>query len=199
MPTQKINLMPRKDDQSFSGGQLRRYIVMSLLVIMIAAAISAALFFHKNNLVLEDKDLGAKIAFLDIEIKKNTDSGINDFKKRAKSLSQLLDSHLYWSNLFNFMETNALKTSRFENFKGELNDQGDISLSFQVFTPNFYEAARQILVFRQLASLSGKTAEEQKNIALKSFTVSGFKIDKSGEVGFDADLLLNKNLLYESE
>ncbi len=198
MPMQKINLMPRRDDQALSGGQLRRYGIMSLLVIIIAGAISAALSFHKNNLILEDKDLGARIAFLDIEIKKNTDSGISDFKKRAKSLSQLLDSHLYWSRLFDFLETNALKTSRFENFKGELNEQDEVSVSFQAFAPNFYEAARQILVFRRLAS-SGKTAEEQKNTALKSFTVSGFNIDKEGEVSFQVNLLLNKNLLYESE
>ncbi len=195
MYTQKINLMPGKNSDSFADSKIRRGIFISLIVVSAIALAAAFLFFYKENLAAESKILDDKISALDFEIRKNSDADINDFKKRARSLAQLLDSHLYWSRAFNFMEINALKNARFENFQGSLNEEEEVEISFDAYALNFLEAAKQVSVFNRLMSAK----EQNKTAVVKSYKASDFKIDKNGEVSFQVNILLNKNLLYDRE
>ncbi len=61
-------------------------------------------------------------AVIDAEIERSEKEmdEVRAFNEKLKTVSSLLDNHVYWSNLFTFFEENTLKEVYFEKFNGDL-------------------------------------------------------------------------------
>jgi hypothetical protein len=61
------------------------------------------------------------------DAKKKIDQEIIPFEKKLNNANILIDTHIYWSNFFEFLEEKTLPVVYFQSFSGDLN--GEYSLS----------------------------------------------------------------------
>lgn len=65
------------------------------------------------------------------------------YKDRALIFSSLLDSHIYWSAFFAWLERNTLSTVKYQDFSGDLSGVYEL----QAQAPSYSEAAWQASLF----------------------------------------------------
>ncbi len=112
------------------------------------------------------------------EAKKKIDQEIIPFEKKLNSADELIDSHIYWSNFFEFLEDKTLPVVYFQGFSGDLS--GEYSLSAQAkdmeaveaqvdsFLESEYVEDAWVESVTLQASETGDLATFQINLKLKS-------------------------------
>lgn len=168
-----------------------------LVIVVIGLAYGGLLYWEKvgktanAQLDLRANDLKARIEGLKKEAKE-----INVFNKKIALAENLLDKHVYWNNLFEFLESNILSDVYLENtFSGGL----DGEYVFRAYTKDLKTMLDQVNYLRQ---------EEKKDIILsvemaKITTNDGTGnkevqiIDEKYKVSFDLILKINKNIFYK--
>lgn len=107
------------------------------------------------------------------------------FQKRLKALDKLLEGHIYWTNLFSFLEKNTAADVYFVNLIG--GNDGQITMSG--VAKSYRAMARQIVAFR--------AAERVDKVSVLSASAT---VDTEGnvtEVNFDAKLKFNPEIFLK--
>ncbi len=127
---------------------------------------------------------------LDIQIKENNRfimiakanaNEVISFNNNVDTIKGILSKHIYWTNLFNFLEESLLDVVFLENFSG--NTTGEYSLP--IVAGHYFEVTRQAKVF--LEDNSGFV----KDLSVAS--VSGI-----GSIKTQINIQIDKNIFYKN-
>ncbi len=128
---------------------LRKFIFLLIIVIFyLSLAFFFQLFLDYNRSELEKKyyELISRNEKIKLKIVKNL-----KYKKEAEKLNAkllkvqyLLDNHIYWSNLFKFLEEYTLQTVYYSNFESG----GVKQITLKARTKSFEELSKQLDLFR---------------------------------------------------
>lgn len=116
----------------------------------------------------------------------------NNFKERLLVASNVLNGHIYWSNLFSYLEKNTLKKIYYNSFSG--------NLSGEYILPATTEDVRAIsfqskILLSKPETVSSEVSDEQI-IDNTSISEDGEVVsDGKTKVNFNLKLILNKNIL----
>ncbi|MEI6529758.1 MAG: hypothetical protein WCN88_05200 [Candidatus Falkowbacteria bacterium] len=88
----------------------------------------------ENDIIKVNRDIS--------KIKGTADEALS-YKNKSIEVGRLLDSHIYWSNFFNWLEKNTLSTVKFDSFGGSTN--GLYSLSAKALS--YAEVSWQVKAF----------------------------------------------------
>ena len=121
-------------------------IIACVLPCFIIAVIYGFLFSWEKKMNYQNQDIVGKINTADQQIKEleMTVKNILFFQKKLKFAAQLLDSHIYWTNFFNFLENYTLENVFYDGFAGDTS--GNYSLTAK--TKDFWTIAQQIKAMR---------------------------------------------------
>lgn len=185
-----ITLMPA---ELVERPEIKRTKQMTILVIiiLILGAILAVSFgilkWQDAKVVTELKRVEANLAAINQQIK-NLEERKNQaqiLQRQLKAASKLLDQHIYWTNVFDFLEKNVIADVYFSNFIGA--NDGFITMS--AVAKSYKALAKQIVVFQ--------TSEQIDKVSITSASASVDPMGKILEVNFDAKLKLKPDVLLK--
>lgn len=168
-----------------------------LVIFVVGLAYGGLLYWEKagtaanEQLELRANDLKTRIENLKKETKE-----IDVFNKKIALAKNLLDNHVYWNNLFEFLENNILTNVYLENsFSGGLDGEYVI----RAYTNDLKTMLDQVNYLRQEDKKDKILSVELSDIIAGDGVDSkdAGKIDSKYKVSFDLILKINKNIFYK--
>jgi len=142
--------------------------------------------------------LEREIVYINDEIKKiEADFATSsDFKKKLSVASSALSMHIYWSNLFSYLESNTLKNVYYNSFSGSLSGEYVLPAT----TDDVRAISFQSKVFlEEPMTVSSEVSDEQivNTPSSESVDENGIQSTVEGKtkVNFNLKLNLNKSIL----
>lgn len=183
--TLKTNLI-KEDVTTFVNWQ--KNIVLSVLglvftVLLIGGGYGYLVFKEYKN-VKEEKSLSAEIAGLEERIReaKQKATEADAFQKKIKTVSELLDKHVYWSEFFKFLEENTLADTFYTGaFSGDVKSD----FTFSVAAKSYQSIDDQLRVFRANEKVISAKADAA------SFEDSAKSDSGSGNISYELELKLS--------
>jgi len=153
------------------------YIVVFIIVIVLIFGFYALVKNHQSSLRKKIDKLKEQAD----ELKKERDTlrkegQLADFQSKLTTLSRLVEQHVYWTSIFDFLEKTTLPKVKFNSFNADLDGK---SINMDGDTISFTRLAEQMIHFKNNALV--------KELKLSSLTISeegikfGFKIQLSPE------------------
>jgi hypothetical protein len=144
-----------------------------------------------------------KAAYLKTEINQTTDkiSQLKDvsnqafnFKNKLATVQPIFKQHVYWSNFFNFLQTNTLKDVYFLNFKGGID--GDYTLASKVKDYRAVESQLKAMRVNNNTLSATFSNENFDNASSSAGLVSGNTVANPG-ASFDLNLKLKPEIFFK--
>jgi len=142
----EVNLIKDEMQVSFN---LRKHFSTLLFALFVATLFVVEIYLGLNwwSAYEEERLAQAQTRFntLSEEIRKmkTTSDQISAFKQRVELADALLSRHVYWTNFFNWLETNTLSSVSYQNFSGK--NDGEYNL--EASTDNFRDISWQTRLF----------------------------------------------------
>jgi len=180
-----VQLIP-KSKQQRGGFDLNliwknRQVLLVFRILIFLFAVYGILFFYERSLNKELQATQDKIEDLRAKSDRNKEDAARKFGEKLDGVSSILDSHIYSSNLFAFIQALTHPKVQFTNFNF-VSVSGFLTL--KGLTESYETFGEQMISF-------------EKNSEIRNITVSGVKLIKSGQVrftvSFDVDSGLYKN------
>jgi len=155
-------------------------------VLVIAASYLGLMYYQKQNQakvqeqIKRSNELTAEIKQAEIGLKE-----ISEFQAKLKTVSQIFARHIYWTNLFKFLEDNTIKDVYYTGFSGDTSG----IYSLDAVGAKFGNISEQVGVFRN----NEKIAEV---LTLGGEAAAGDAADKNG-VKFNINLSILKSIFTE--
>jgi len=118
----------------------------ALIGLVIVGLLYGALFYwqtykqEQGQIIIEGyNELESQVALLEKDIK-----NVVTVQAKVKAAKTLLDNHIYWTNFFDFLETDTLSDVYFDNFKGDTG--GDYTLA--AHAPDYEALSQQVSLLR---------------------------------------------------
>lgn len=165
--------------------------VVLVVVSVVAAIILGGLYFglksFEGGVSVELKKVESDLAAVDQKIKdvEGQKNQAETAQKQLKVATKLLEEHIYWTNLFAFLEKNTVTDVYFLNIVG--GSDGGVNLSG--VAKSYKAVARQIVAFRE--------AEGTDSLSIASASASLDPTGKVAEVNFDAKLTLKPEVFLK--
>lgn len=143
-----VNLLPLDFLKQLSPSRrisgLLRAALFSFIVIGI---IYGAMVSYQSYFIIQTKNNQVEITRLENEIRTygTLQNKINSTNDQLEAVNQLLDQHIYWSNVFTMLEKYTLPNVYYTSFSG--NTGGAISL--QAATTDYASISRQVHIFSE--------------------------------------------------
>lgn len=144
---------------------LKRHAGTLILAILIAAIFVAEIYYGLNWWSeYENKRLDkSQQRFMAIseEIKQMNDQSkqINDFKERVGLADSLLSNHIYWTNFFNWLESNTLSSVNYQGFSGSIDGEYELEAMTKAFRDISWQS-RVFLADPQVIAVSIDSASD---------------------------------------
>ncbi len=152
------------------------YFVMSLLV---ATVLCYVIFLTKNNLQREDiKKETIALQGVGTERQKEGEKEVIGYQKKISDFSNLLNNHEFASNVFAFMQSQAMQNIWFKQFSL---DKKKKSVQLSGESDDMDAFSRQVATF-------------EKNKYVKSIGTLNSSIGNSARIEFDINLLLDQSI-----
>lgn len=137
------------------------YPIVFILVITLLVAVYIGLKSYKTSLGRKLKNINNEIEAIKKEKATALKGEIDAFQKKVSSLKILLDNHLYWTNLFQFIQDITLPKTQFTNFQANVENY---QLALDGVTPTLASLAQQLKFLKE-----SKLLEEVKltNLSLE--------------------------------
>ncbi|MBU4216280.1 hypothetical protein L6270_02620 [Candidatus Parcubacteria bacterium] len=168
-----------------------------LVIVVNGFAYGGLLYWEKvGNAANKQLDLRASDLKVRIEGLKKEAEEINIFNEKIALAKNLLDKHVYWNNLFEFLENNILSNVYLENtFSGGT----DGEYVFRAYTKDLKTMLDQVNYLRQEDKKDKTLSVEIANVVTNDGIDSeaGEIIDEKYKVSFDLILKINKNIFYK--
>ena len=115
------------------------------------------------------------------------DDGLR-FQDKVIAIEALLDKHVYWTNLFKYLEENTLGEVSFSAFSGDVSGQ----YSFSSIAKNYYfTATEQIKVY--------ENNKNTKSVSLSSMSLNEDKKTGETNISFNLKLEVDPNIFYKEK
>lgn len=119
------------------------YFLLTIILVLVVAVFTFKLIldFRKNELREDNMALLSKNELFKINIYNNLiyRNQANDLNDKFKKVDRLVRNHIYWSNLFNFLEEKTLENVYYVNFESS----GIKQINLQARTNSFDNLSRQ--------------------------------------------------------
>jgi|GEM_PF-1718512 len=138
-----------------------------LIPVFIIGALYLGLMFYQKQNQAEAEALAQESIKLTAEVKQ-AESGLEEimeFQARLKMVSQIFVKHIYWTNLFKFLEDNTIKDVYYAGFSG---DTGGV-YSLDAVGTRFSDISRQVGIFQdnekitEVSTLGGQLATDDSS------------------------------------
>ena len=103
-----------------------------------------------NELTAYTDRLNAEVAKL-----KNDNADALSFQEKSAAFTELLNNHVYWTGLLDWLEKNTLNTVRFSSFSGDLTGQYELQATADSYSTASWQA-RQLMGDPAVESVSIK-------------------------------------------
>ncbi len=185
-----ITLIPEEKTSPKEAARPKQKVILAVMVIILVAILGGVFGIlawysgaAKNELAKIEKDVAA----VEQQIK-----NLDEAKNRAQTLQKqfqiaekLLNSHVYWTGVYSFLEKNTIPEVYFKNFVG--GSDGQISMSG--VAKSYKAVAGQIVSLRE--------AEKVEKVSITSASASVSPTGETAEVNFDVKLKLNPEIFLK--
>ena len=156
------------------------WLALSLIVLMIVILTSLGLWGYQSSLTKEKETLAKQIEDLTNQRDLDLEANFIDLKQKIENLKNILQTHIYPSQVFNMLEELTLPQVQFVTLSADLS-QAKLALSAE--TIDYQTLAKQVFVFEQ-------------DWRIEKIEVLGVKLGTSGRVSSDLDIKLNLDFLF---
>ncbi len=158
-------------------------LVLALIFAVAVVLIYGGVYVYHSNLQASLDDATRELSKLEESFEPDKLTKISEVDKGLTVARTMLNSHVYSSNVFKFLQDNTLKTARYTNFLYSANPP-ELALSAE--TDGYFGLKRQVEIF-------------ETTPLIKSATFSGVTRDpKDGTVKFQLKISFDENLLRYS-
>ena len=155
--------------------------VLSVLLLIIIAVASAGLFVYKSYLAKQKEVLSSSLEKVRDSFERDTISELELFDKRASAAKQVLSSHIVLSPMFELLGTLTIPSIQYTKFEHQTNEKG------------FFVKISGLARDYQADVFNSTKGRSFKNVVFSNLTR-----DKSNNVGFDLEFIVDPSLLsYE--
>lgn len=185
-----ITLMPAELVAPAEVKRTKQTIILVVVILILSVIFLSGigiLKLYEGKLAAEIKKVEADLATVDQQIK-NLEEKKNQaqtLQKQIKSLDILLDQHIYWTNIFSFLEKNTIADVYFLNLVG----QSDGSITMSAVAKSYKAMAKQIVAFRE--------DEQTDKVFITSASASVLPTGEVSEINFDAKLKLKPQIFLK--
>lgn len=146
----RVSLMPSGEEDE-AGSDLRRKLVIMFAVLIVETVVIGGLF-----LFVAKKDADATVARQEMEAElirvtqqiKESEAdtkAMTLFDSRVRATTEILDGHVYWTSLFDYIRSKTKPSVLFTNFSG---DQIGGVVTLDAMGPTYRDVAEQIVILR---------------------------------------------------
>lgn len=132
----------RKLDLSTPGEN--KIMTIGLIVLVVVFIIYGGLYWYRGHLTNNLTNLDATLTSLEEQRNKKTEQSLSIFQKQTQLISQMLRSHLYWTEGFAKIESLLQNQIQFETFTASSTEG---VLNFKALAANYTVIAKQIAAF----------------------------------------------------
>ena len=148
----ETNLIKGQTTLYFNWRRFWLDLIQWLVITLFFLSLCGVLFYlWRQNQNKQTTDTVQRLAKVDqlVTLAENEVGDVLDFRLRLMLVSELLNSHIYWSNFFSFLEKNTLPNVFYQDFSGDTS--GEYILKAR--TDNFDSMAKQLKVLRRAADV----------------------------------------------
>ena len=195
-----VNLVPEEMIEKLVPKNKLANLAMWLIIAFVIVGLAyMGLNFYKTNTVIKIEDLRTEISKLDVKISEYREfqKEILSLREKTEDVKKVLNKHIYWSKLFEYLEQYTISDVYYTSLAGDLNGL----IKINAVGRDYDSVARQLLVF------------EEANNFVDNVVISSIKSNEATEeipnqpgvmrtyissVSFDISLAIRPNILYES-
>jgi hypothetical protein len=168
-------------------GEIITAVLFFFLSGILVASLYGLLIFWQKDKEAKNSTEQKRMADIDNQIKEAREGivEINNFKDKLKPVTAILDSHIYWTNWFDFLENNLIKGSNISSFSGDTSG----SYKLKVTVDSYSQVGESLNVFYQNSLV--KKAETNEGHMRKS------GLD-SNKVDFELDLEIDPSIFTKT-
>jgi len=175
------------------------------LVLSMAVAALLSLLAYGFLLVWEKDKMNSNQYIFDnlesINIRIRSEEAMVDevlrFNDRLLFVDYILDNHLYWTNLFKFLENNTIANVYYENFRGDLSGQYQLP----AVAKDYHSIYLQLKILQQapeqVTSVDTGAAEAAKTAASATGSGDSAATPLSERIKFNLNLILNRSIFLK--
>jgi hypothetical protein len=152
-------------------------IIIGGVVLLLMFILSGGLYFYKKSLEKKIDSINSEIIEVENQRDKKIEENIIILNRQIQLLTNLLDSHVYWTKGLSKLESLMQNQVRLENLSVDVN-RG--SVIFKAITNNYTTLARQIASF-----LSDDSINDIK--------LGNVNVLNDGNLSFNLEVQFNKN------
>lgn len=184
----EVNLVKDEISVEFNWS---RHLLSLFLAIFVAALLVAEIYYGLDwwQKQEEEKTVALKIELDKVSQEiKNINRNAKDFvsfKEKLELTKKMADTHIYWTNFFDWLEKNTLNSVNYQGFSGDIS--GEYSLSATART--FSDISWQVKTFK----------DNKYVISAEVDSGSSGKSDKEGEVSGGSSVSFSINLKVKPE
>jgi len=185
-----ITLIPEESVSPEEAKRPRQKAILIAIVVILVLVLGGSfglLKWYQGKFVSELEKIEKDIGSIEKQI-----ANLDEAKNRAEILQKqfvvadkLLTKHVYWTEVFSFMEKNTVPDVYFKNFVGGI----DGSISLSGIAKSYKAVAEQIVSLRE--------AENAEKISITSASASVAPTGETTEVNFDAKLKLKPEIFLK--
>lgn len=192
-----INLIPDKEKGFITGKQKLKALLKTIVICVIGVIVVC--LSYKYFLVDPNKK---KFVGLDMEIEvtkqqivslKVGDSEKKEFLNTLRQIKEIMDKHIYFSKIFDFLEKNTLKGVYFEEMKVDTNN---LSLILSVNARDYKTAAEQLLYLQSLPEIEEVELREIRSNHDEGGQEAEQEETQENFVSFNLSITLNSDFFY---
>lgn len=159
------------------------FTLLSTLVFFLAIIAGGGIFFWKYTLQNDVKAVEVALVKEKNDFDEREITELTKLDQRLMAASQLLDSRLYTSKIFQLLNANTIQTVRFAKFSVDplLTDKNKLKVLVSGQAKDYASVALQADVFSKLAD------------SVLEYEFSNLTLDLSGNVLFDMNATIDKN------
>lgn len=174
-------------DEIVSYFNWKKNISLIILFIILSCGTIGFIYWSFNQ---ENASLKADIMALDQDLNtqnlgkqkvEELNTEANVFKNKLALINSLLKKHIYWTNIFQYLEEDTIPETYYKNFAGDITG----IFKLEANTKDFSSVVATVLAFRQ---------DDKKT---KDASIIGNINNQDGETSFSFNLTLQPNLFYK--
>lgn len=143
-----VNLVPDDlMDELNPKKKILLIVYFTIIFCLIVALMYTAIYIYKRTIINRVTDLNIQIEEVNKEISKisTVKKEVEQINNAINDVDSILDTHVYWSQFFEFLEENTISDVYYTSFNGTIS--GNIVLN--AIGRNFKNVSQQIEVFKQ--------------------------------------------------
>lgn len=196
----ETNLIKGQTTLYFNWRRFWLDLIQWLVITLFFLSLCGVLFYlWRQNQNKQTTDTVQRLAKVDqlVTLAENEVGDVLDFRLRLMLVSELLNSHIYWSNFFSFLEKNTLPNVFYQDFSGDTH--GEYILKAR--TDNFDSMAKQLKVLRRAADVLEVDSEggdmiKNEPIVDESGTSSEVTTTPATQLNFSIKLKIKPELFF---